>query len=146
MLPQAYLEWLLNKELGESLSTAMCGPQPKNTYICVYTYNIYYMHIYILYAHTSQESIVGSHLYSLLSICCWACKHVISSTVISSTVFISPLQIPLKVKTQFLVRPEKPIVLKIEPREGFLSGAWFYTLFFKEFASQNFREINFFCE
>ncbi|XP_049644601.1 cytochrome P450 3A12-like [Suncus etruscus] len=32
-------------------------------------------------------------------------------------------QIPLKVKTQVLVRPEKPIVLKIEPREGFLSGA-----------------------
>lgn len=42
---------------------------------------------------------------------------------LGSQLLVSLLQIPLKLTTQGLTQPEKPVVLKILPRDGTVSGA-----------------------
>ena len=61
--------------------------------------------------------------------CCWL-------THWFSIFFLSWLQIPLKLHRKPLLKPEKPIVLKVVPRDVLITGAW---LFLKESAVFLFR-------
>ncbi|KAF5918234.1 hypothetical protein HPG69_002876 [Diceros bicornis minor] len=59
-------------------------------------------------------------------------------------------EISLKLNTQGLLQPHKPIVLKVESRDGTVSGALLSlrtsVLLFKEAVSQNTRDLSLLCE